>query len=278
MCEKRISTISESLLALRIATWNVNSVRLRLPLLAAYIQQSQPDVICLQETKVVDQAFPQEFFRQYGYPHQLVSGMKSYNGMAVLSKIPFHPYLKRSWCDLEDCRHISVKLENNRIIHNFYVPAGGDIPDSAVNKKFAHKLQFVQEMASFLKTTHLPSDPVIILGDFNIAPLPQDVWSHQQLLEVVSHTPIETNHLEKVRDSLAWVDAVRQFFPADQKLYSWWSYRAADWQKSNRGRRLDHIWVTPSLKPYLQHAEIITPARGWAIPSDHVPVHIDLGN
>ena len=278
MCEKRISTISESLLALRIATWNVNSVRLRLPLLAAYIQQSQPDVICLQETKVVDQAFPQEFFRQYGYPHQLVSGMKSYNGMAVLSKIPFHPYLKRSWCDLEDCRHISIKLENNRIIHNFYVPAGGDIPDSAVNKKFAHKLQFVQEMASFLKTTHLPSDPVIILGDFNIAPLPQDVWSHRQLLEVVSHTPIETNHLEKVRDSLAWVDAVRQFFPADQKLYSWWSYRAADWQKSNRGRRLDHIWVTPSLKPYLQHAEIITPARGWAIPSDHVPVHIDLGN
>ncbi len=278
MCEKPISTISESLLVLRITTWNVNSVRLRLPLLVAYIQQSQPDVICLQETKVVDQAFPQEFFWQYGYHHQLVSGMKSYNGMAVLSKIPFHPYLKRSWCDLEDCRHISVRLENNRIIHNFYVPAGGDIPDSAVNKKFAHKLQFVQEMAAFLKTTHLPSDPVIILGDFNIAPLPQDVWSHQQLLGVVSHTPIETNHLEKVRDSLAWVDAVRQFFPADQKLYSWWSYRAADWQKSNRGRRLDHIWVTPSLKTYLHHAEIITHARGWPTPSDHVPVHIDLGN
>lgn len=263
---------------MRITTWNVNSVRLRLHLLANYIQEFQADIICLQETKVIDQAFPHEFFRQYGYHHQLVSGMKSYNGMAILSKTPFIPYPKRSWCNLEDCRHLSVKLENNVVIHNFYVPAGGDIPDAAVSKKFAHKLQFVQEMAAFLKTTHLSSDPVVILGDFNIAPLPQDVWSHQQLLNVVSHTLIETSHLEGVRQSLAWIDAVRQFFPSNQKLYSWWSYRATDWQKSNRGRRLDHIWVTPSLQPYLQNAEIMTEARGWATPSDHVPVHIDLKN
>ena len=262
--------------SLRVATWNINSVRLRRPILEDYIHKHQPDILCLQETKVVNQDFPTSFFQQLGYRYQEIAGMKSYNGVAILSKIPLTANPIRSWCSMHDCRHLSVELPGGLVIHNFYVPAGGDIPDPHLNKKFAHKLSFVREMADFLKSTHNTDQPVVILGDFNIAPSPFDVWSHQQLIDVVSHTPVEVDLLNSVQQSLNWVDAVRQFFPETQKLYSWWSYRATDWKKSNRGRRLDHIWVTPKLRPFLQKALIVEDARGWHTPSDHVPVQITL--
>jgi exodeoxyribonuclease-3 len=118
--------------------------------------------------------------------------------------------------------------------------------------------------------------PTLIVGDFNIAPLECDVWSHRQLLDVVSHTPIEVEKLTGLQEGLGWTDAVRHFIPPKDKLYSWWSYRAADWEASDRGRRLDHIWVTRPLKSKLKGAAVLREARGWAQPSDHVPVVVDF--
>ena len=114
--------------------------------------------------------------------------------------------------------------------------------------------------------------PAILVGDLNVAPMEQDVWSHKQLLKVVSHTPMETDRLEAIIGSGGWNDVARHFVPADEKLYTWWSYRARDWRLSNRGRRLDHIWVTQPLTDRLKGIEIVTDARGWPRPSDHVPV------
>jgi exodeoxyribonuclease III len=131
-------------------------------------------------------------------------------------------------------------------------------------------------MARWFKTNRKPKDPMILVGDLNIAPLEHDVWSHKQLLDVVSHTPVEVEKLGKVQASADWVDAVRHFVPADQKLYSWWSYRARDWRLADRGRRLDHVWVTPPLKTGLKSWSILKDARGWERSSDHVPVTVDL--
>lgn len=261
---------------LRIATWNINSVRLRLPLLLKLMAEHQPDVVCLQEIKAENGVFPGEAIAAAGYEHQAVAGMKGYNGVAILSRRPFAFTGPRHWCEKEDCRHVSVTLEDGVELHNFYIPAGGDIPDPAVNVKFAHKLQFLQEITAWFGAMKGDGTKRILVGDLNIAPLEHDVWSHKQLLDVVSHTPIEVEHMAKLQSTLDWVDAVRHFVPETEKLYSWWSYRAKDWEASDRGRRLDHIWVTPDLKPALRDWQILKPVRGWEKASDHVPVLVDL--
>ena len=109
-----------------------------------------------------------------------------------------------------------------------------------------------------------------MVGDLNIAPLETDVWNHKALLRVVSHTPVEVEKLNLVREAGLWVDAMRHFVAPDERL--WWSYRARDWEKSDRGRRLDHVWVSESLRPRLDRARILRESRGWEKPSDHVPV------
>jgi exodeoxyribonuclease III len=114
--------------------------------------------------------------------------------------------------------------------------------------------------------------PSILVGDLNVAPLEHDVWGHKELLKVVSHTPVETAGFEAMRKDNAWVDLMRQHTPEPAKLYTWWSYRAADWQASNRGRRLDHVWSCADLALKLKDIEIYKAARGWVKPSDHVPV------
>jgi exodeoxyribonuclease-3 len=112
----------------------------------------------------------------------------------------------------------------------------------------------------------------ILVGDLNIAPLEHDVWSHKQLLKVVSHTPVETELLESMRKGGGWADLLRHGVPDVQKIYTWWSYRAADWDRADKGRRLDHIWSSPNLVPHLNGIDILRDARGWDRPSDHVPV------
>ena len=135
-------------------------------------------------------------------------------------------------------------------IHNLYVPAGGDEPDPEINEKFAHKLQFIDELEAWFGKDCVPKGhESMLVGDLNIAPLEHDVWSHKDLLKVVSHTPIETEGLLRIQKKGKWVDLLRQHVPADQKLYTWWSYRARDWAAANRGRRLDHIWSTAGLAP-----------------------------
>jgi exodeoxyribonuclease-3 len=259
-------------MALTLATWNINSVRLRLDNVRRFIAEQQPDVLCLQETKAHDDVFPREAFAALGYTHQLVHGMKSYNGVAVLSRIEIKTPSTKSWCQREDCRHGMVTLPGGIELHNLYIPAGGDIPDPEANPKFAHKLQFLDEITAWFAGERRAAKPMIVVGDLNIAPLETDVWSHKQLLDVVSHTPIEVEKLGKLQASAKFVDAVRAFIPPEQRLYSWWSYRARDWDLSDRGRRLDHVWVTPPLAGKLAAAEVHRALRGWDKASDHVPV------
>jgi exodeoxyribonuclease-3 len=121
--------------------------------------------------------------------------------------------------------------------------------------------------------------PAILLGDLNIAPLENDVWSHRQMLRVVSHTPVETDGLKSVMSEGGWEDLIRAKIPAEEKVYTWWSYRAKDWAASNRGRRLDHIWSAASLAKHLTDIDILRETRGWDRASDHVPViaRFDIG-
>lgn len=260
---------------MKLLTWNINSVRLRLASLLRVAKAQQADVICLQETKAHNDVFPLKDIRKAGYEHILIEGMKAYNGVAILSRLPIERVEAPNWCAKSDCRHLAGRLSNGVVVHNFYVPAGGDIPDVKLNPKFAHKLEFVDAVTEWFGRQKKMKCHILV-GDLNIAPLPEDVWSHTQLLDVVSHTPIEIEKLGRMQDSLGWVDAVRTITPAPEKLYSWWSYRADDWLKSNRGRRLDHIWLTPDLAPALSNSGIYTEPRGWEKPSDHAPVWADL--
>jgi exodeoxyribonuclease-3 len=259
---------------LTIATWNINSVRLRIRLVTRFLREYAPDVLCLQEIKCITDNFPYRALRRLGYEHIAVNGQRGYHGVAIVSRLPFTAETSREFCGKGDARHLQVTIGNGADaidIHNFYVPAGGDEPDPAINPKFEHKLGFLDEMHSWLPGGTTGRNAVLV-GDLNVAPMEQDVWSHRQLLKVVSHTPAETERLQRIIAGSGWIDVARHFVPADEKLYTWWSYRARDWRASNRGRRLDHIWVTPSLKDRLHDIEIINDARSWPRPSDHVPV------
>jgi len=206
----------------------------------------------------------------------LVHGMKGYNGVAVVSRAPLAATATQSWCARQDCRHGIAHLAGGVELHNLYIPAGGDIPDPQRNPKFAHKLQFLDELTAWFSRERQSSKPMILVGDLNIAPLETDVWSHKQLLDVVSHTPIEVEKLGRLQKSASFVDAIRHFIPPEERLYTWWSYRAHDWDLSDRGRRLDHIWVTPPLAPRLASAEVHRSVRGWIRASDHAPVVLRL--
>jgi exodeoxyribonuclease-3 len=269
---------------MKITTWNVNSVRLRLENLARLIKEIKPDVICLQEIKVVTDLFPGEDIAALGYPHQAVAGMKGYNGVAILSKLPLQKIGTKDWCGKQDCRYIFATIDTGDIggkvgpieINNFYIPAGGDIPDPKKNDKFAHKLQFLEESAKWHKARRKKTAARVLVGDLNIAPLETDVWSHKQLLKVVSHTPVEVEGLAKLQAAGPWIDAVREIIPPEESIFSWWSYRSRDWTVNDRGRRLDHIWVTEPLQDKITGAHILREARSWEKPSDHVPVTITL--
>lgn len=261
-------------MSFKVATWNINSVRLRLPLVLDLLAEQQPDVLCLQETKCPDDKFPFKALKAAGYEFIEVSGQKGYHGVATLSRRPLGDAHRIGFCDKGDCRHLSVTVkagDKTIRIHNFYVPAGGDEPDPEINPKFRHKLDFLEEMKA-VRADMGDGYSSILVGDLNIAPLENDVWSHKQLLKIVSHTPIETETLKALCHDGGWVDLMREQVPEPEKLYTWWSYRAKDWESSNRGRRLDHIWSSPDLVPHMQQMQIVTAARGWEKPSDHVPV------
>ncbi len=265
-----------------VSTWNINSVRLRIDLVARFLAGRAPDVLCLQETKCIDDQFPSAAFRKMGYPHIAISGQKGYHGVAIVSRLPFAGVEIRRWCAKQDARHIAVRLADaagaarDVTIHNFYIPAGGDVPDPAVNEKFAHKLRFLDELTEWGRTEKPAASRAILVGDLNVAPYVNDVWSHKQLLDVVSHTPVETEGLEAVRMAGDWVDAIRTLTPEPERIYTWWSYRSPDWAAANKGRRLDHVWLSQDLAGHLEGAQILREARGWERPSDHVPVTVTL--
>lgn len=269
-------------MAFSIVTWNINSVRLRLPIVQHLLELWQPDVLCLQETKCPNDQFPTAAFKKMGYEHIAIHGQKGYHGVATIARQPFVEDAQWvEFCEMGDTRHISTRhaipgMADPVLLHNFYVPAGGDEPDVVKNPKFDHKLKFLDEMTGHFGG-RFKDDKNIVVGDLNIAPSEHDVWSHKQLLKVVSHTPIEVEALDKVFRSGDFVDLVRQQFPEPELLYSWWSYRSRDWAASNRGRRLDHIWSHPDVARHLSSIDILSEARGWEKPSDHVPVRAVFG-
>ena len=255
-------------MAFTVCTWNINSVRLREPIVLKLLAEEKPDVLCLQECRAQVDQIPTENFADLGY--QLIArGQKSYNGVAILSRLPMEDVGHRDFCEKGDARHIAGRLENGVTIHNFYVPAGGDEPDRTVNEKFGHKLDFLTEMKDWFHNDK--PEKSIMVGDLNIAPREDDVWSHKQLLKVVSHTPIEVEHLASTQESGNWVDITRQDIP-EGLLYSWWSYRAKDWDAADKGRRLDHIWATSDISNAGHSSRVHRDARGWEKPSDHAPV------
>ena len=264
-------------MALRLATWNINSVRLRIGLVERFLESHAPDILCLQEIKCQADQFPAKALRKAGYEHCAVRGQKGYHGVAIVSRRPLLAEDHTDWCARGDARHVTATVETDAghvRIHNFYVPAGGDVADRTVNEKFGHKLDFVEEMRSLRATEG--ETPSILVGDLNIAPLETDVWSHKQLLKVVSHTPIETDALTLAFEEGGWSDVMRRHVPPNETLFTWWSYRARDWQASNRGRRLDHVWAAPALATRSSAMEVLANARSWEKPSDHVPVIVDF--
>ena len=268
----------------RLATWNINSVRLRLDLVERFVKAHQPDVLCLQEIKCIEGKFPELELRALGFQHVAVAGQKGYHGVATLSRLPFTLQERRDICGRGHARHLSVSLDGDErrrrshvVLHNIYVPAGGDIPDPALNEKFRHKLDFLEAMeAWFAAMRGKAKNRMIVVGDLNVAPLPTDVWSHKQLLKVVSHTPAEVERFARVHASHDLIDVMRRHVPAEEKLFTWWSYRNRDWRASNRGRRLDHIWTTPALDGAAISMRVLDETRDWPRTSDHVPVIADF--
>jgi len=262
---------------LTIATWNINSVRLRIDQVLRFLHTHTPDVLCLQEIKTVAELFPHAAFAAAGYPHQAVHGQKGYHGVATVSRLPLREVSRQDWQANGEARHVGVELTEGPgykggaglRIDNVYIPAGGDAPDRDANPKFGQKLDFLARMTDWAAGL---ATPTVLVGDFNIAPLESDVWNHKALLGVVSHTPVEVAALARLQAAHGWVDLGRRLIPAPARYYSWWSYRAKDWRAGDRGRRLDHIWASPALAPHAKAHRVIEETRDWQQCSDHVPL------
>ena len=254
---------------LTIASWNINSVRARADLVERLVAEHAPDILCLQETKVECGLFPHALFERLGYPHRLTHGQRMHHGVAIVSRVPLVEDRRHDWQDNGEARHIGARLPNGLLLENVYVPAGGDVPDRAQNPKFGQKLDFLARMTRWSERLR---EPTVLVGDLNIAPLPEDVWSHTALLDTVSHTPVEVDTLARLRASHGWIDLGRHFAPVPARAWTWWSYRAKDWTASDRGRRLDHVWVSPAALPLARGLTVLEPARSWPRPSDHVPL------
>ena len=252
-----------------LATWNINSVRLREAIVLQLLRDEAPDVLCLQECKSPVELIPTAGFAVLGYPHMVARGQKGYNGVAILSKFPLEDAGSLDLAQLGHARHVAARLPNGVTIHNHYVPAGGDVPDREQNEKFGQKLDYLAELRDIF-AAQKPQRSILV-GDLNIAPREDDVWDHKKLLKIVSHTPIEVEHLNNVMSAGDWVDVTRQDIPVGL-LYSWWSYRAKDWDAADKGRRLDHVWATSDITASAHSSRVLRDARGWEKPSDHAPI------
>ena len=264
---------------LRIATWNINSVRLRHEQVARFVAEAEPDVVCLQETKCREGEFPTQAFVDMGLPHVKIAGQKGWHGVAMASRLPIEPAAGPDLCREGHARCVSGVISGVEVL-NLYIPAGGDTPDRALNPKFDHKLDFYERLIRAMAGRD-PKAPILIAGDLNIAPGEHDVWNHRHMSKIVSHTPIEVETFARLRASLNFTDLVRAATPEPQKLFSWWSYRAHDFRASNRGLRLDHLLASPGLVPAARRhgaveAQVHDHVRAWERPSDHVPVTVDL--
>jgi exodeoxyribonuclease-3 len=264
---------------LRVATWNVNSVRLRTEQVGRLMDEQGIDVLCMQEIKCQAHEFPREAFEAVGLPHLKIAGQKGWHGVAIASRLPIEEVAPLDVCREGHARCVQVKVAGVEI-QNFYIPAGGDVPDRALNPKFDHKLDFFEKLTAEMATRD-PKAPLIVTGDLNVAPGEFDVWNHKYMSKIVSHTPVEIEAMAALHASLGFIDLTREATPEPEKLASWWSYRAADFRQSNRGLRLDHILISPGLKDAAYAggkpaSRVLDHVRAWERPSDHAPVIADF--
>ncbi len=250
---------------LKIATWNVNSIRTRLPLILSWLSEQQPDIVCLQETKVEDHQFPEQELREAGY-NAVFSGQKSYNGVAILSRCPMEDvqYGFKDGYDSENKRLLLARIEGINIV-NVYVPQG----QAEDSPKFVYKLEFLDKLLAELSNRFSSADSVILLGDINIAPDKRDVVSVEAMQNVVSFHPKEHAFIERLK-KWGLLDVYRNFHK-DGGRFSWWDFRTRGFEK-NEGMRIDHIWVTETVSQLCQTCEIDVNNRSQPKPSDHAPV------
>jgi exodeoxyribonuclease-3 len=259
---------------MRIATWNVNSVKQRLDLLQAWLTERQPDIVCLQETKCVDQAFPREALEALGY-NVAVHGQKTFNGVAILSKFPFEevtPGLPGDDGD-DHARFLEVVVSSGRgvvRVASIYLPNG----NPPHGEKYTYKIGWMDRLIRYARERLAQEEPLVLAGDYNVIPTELDarnpaVWTTDALF-----LP-QTRERFRTLQALGLTDAVRAISDAGG-LYTFWDYQAGAWQKNN-GIRIDHILLSPQAADRLVEVGIDRHVRGWEKPSDHVPVVAELG-
>ena len=253
---------------MKLATWNVNSLKVRLPHVLDWLDAVQPDLLGLQETKLLDDSFPIEALRAAGY-ETVYSGQKTYNGVAVLSRWPITEVL----CDiptLEDRqrRVLAVTTAGLRFI-NLYVPNG----QAVGSEKYAYKLDWLAHLRDWLAEELAARQPLVVVGDFNIAPQDRDVHDPQLWHEQVLCSTPERQALQALL-ALGLTDSFRQF-PQEAGVYSWWDYRMNNFRR-NRGLRIDLILTSAALTGKLTASHVDRAPRGWTRPSDHAPVVAEL--
>ena len=248
----------------RIATWNVNSLRVRQPQVLQWLKDAQPDLLALQETKVTDDQFPEADFLAAGY-QAVFSGQKTYNGVAILSRVTCADVL-RDIAGLEDPqrRVLAASVGELRLI-NLYVPNG----ESVSSDKYRYKLAWLDKLTSWVTTELQHNDNLVVVGDFNIAPEPEDVHDPVAWEGSVLYSPPERAAFQNLLD-LGLCDSFRRF-DQPEKSFSWWDYRMNAFRR-NLGLRIDHILASKPLCKALVSCHIDKTPRSWERPSDHAPV------
>lgn len=250
---------------LTIATWNTNSIRMRLPLLLEWLKESAPDIVLLQETKVMDDQFPKEEIEELHY-NIATYGQKTFNGVAILSKLPLEDVtIGIPGYEDDQARYIEAVVKGIRVA-SVYVPNGMEVGSD----KYAYKLDFLSHLYTHLQTLLTYDEALVLGGDFNIAPLDQDIYDPQEWHEkILCSTP----EREKFRALLylGLTDALRTLHPQEAELYTWWDYRGASWQ-NNFGLRIDHLLLSPQAADHLEAASVEKKYRDVEKASDHAPV------
>jgi exodeoxyribonuclease-3 len=253
----------------KLATWNVNSITARLPLVLRWLDGARPDVLCLQETKCTDERFPAEAFRELGYASQSF-GQPTYNGVAILSLLACED-VRRGFRDDgagAQARLIAATVGGVRVV-NVYVPNG----QSVGSDKYQFKLEWMRRLREFFDSDYGTGEPVFLCGDFNVAPEDRDVHNPKIWEGRILFSEPEKAALEHVR-KWGFIDAFR-LHNSEGKLFSWWDYRSGAFRR-NLGLRIDHVWVSPPLAKKCAAAFIDKEPRGWERPSDHAPVIVEL--
>ena len=263
-----------------IASWNVNSLRRRMKALGWLVAERDPDILCLQETRVKDPLFPKTEIAALGYQHQAFSGMKAHNGVAILSKFPLLDVETKDWRDQDDCRHILASVVTGELlgtleVHSLYVPAGGNLADPMKNEKFRHKLEFLEEQIHWWEARGAGTNRVLA-GDLNITAPISDAWPLERVPRAVTHTEIEAIYLEHFRRAGGWADAVSQKHPDYEYEFECCKHTADDWEPVKPSPRIDHIWISENLRSAVQTTEVFEEALSWDTPSDHAPIIVTL--